>query len=358
MTWSPFDWRPAAASRAGRAEVARSRRRHEIAVPVLEERLLLSINIVIDYSYDTNHFFDTPEKRDLVQQAANVVASGLSGDHLTAIAPSAGKTNGRPASPIRRPGGRRDPQPERAGGHDHHLRRRPRRWRARARRGAAAPADITPSGDQGWLDNLRSRGHAGALAATPTQLRPLGRVDRVRHGLDPLVLRRVESTASTSIDDRLLHRRRARDRTRPRDRDERLVVRPRLGERLHRAGRGGRLRRAGPARARSWRTGPTGPRPTAVNAVMDPILYNGTRSMFTDLDYAALADVGWVVRPPSPELDRAVRLGRLQRLGARRARRRSASSREGGIGPSDGQLRHQRRSRPRPGSITWPPRGR
>src|SRR5262245_34338712 len=58
----------------------------------LDGRLLLSINIVIDYSYDSNHFFDDPARRAAVQSAANVLATGLSGDHLSAITPTGGDT--------------------------------------------------------------------------------------------------------------------------------------------------------------------------------------------------------------------------------------------------------------------------
>jgi hypothetical protein len=53
---------------------------------------LLSISLQIDYRYDSTHFFDTPAKRDLMQSAANVVASALSNDHLAAIVPAGSNT--------------------------------------------------------------------------------------------------------------------------------------------------------------------------------------------------------------------------------------------------------------------------
>ena len=54
----------------------------------LEPRLLLSgsLSVTIDYSFDDNNFFDTQEKKDLLQQAADDVASHF-GDDLQAIVP-------------------------------------------------------------------------------------------------------------------------------------------------------------------------------------------------------------------------------------------------------------------------------
>src|SRR4051794_32400472 len=76
MKLSPFDRRPRPSCAPAEPRSRRSRRRKPVFLS-LEERRLLSIDIAIDYSFDTNHFFDTPEKRDLLQLAANVVASGL-----------------------------------------------------------------------------------------------------------------------------------------------------------------------------------------------------------------------------------------------------------------------------------------
>src|SRR5205823_14898299 len=86
-----FEWmsRRRSAPAAPLIRTRRSRRRSP-TVLALEERRLLSISIVIDYSYDTTRFFDTTDKRNLMQMAANVVASALGNDHLTAIVPSAG----------------------------------------------------------------------------------------------------------------------------------------------------------------------------------------------------------------------------------------------------------------------------
>ena len=63
-----------------------------VGCETLELRSLPSaLTIVIDYSYDTNNFFDTQEKRDLFQSAANEYAARIV-DDLTAIKPSGSNT--------------------------------------------------------------------------------------------------------------------------------------------------------------------------------------------------------------------------------------------------------------------------
>src|SRR4051812_17481538 len=61
------------------------------AVGLVEARFLPAVSIAIDYSFDSTNFFDTQPKRDLMQLAANTVASALN-DSLAAIAPGGGNT--------------------------------------------------------------------------------------------------------------------------------------------------------------------------------------------------------------------------------------------------------------------------
>src|SRR4051794_15583819 len=57
----------------------------------LDDRTLLSVTVRIDYSLDTRNFFNTQARRDLLQAAADTVASRLA-DALDAITPGAGNT--------------------------------------------------------------------------------------------------------------------------------------------------------------------------------------------------------------------------------------------------------------------------
>jgi hypothetical protein len=52
----------------------------------LEDRSLLSVSIQFDYSLDTNSFFDTPAKKDLLELAGRLLTSRL-GDSLVPINP-------------------------------------------------------------------------------------------------------------------------------------------------------------------------------------------------------------------------------------------------------------------------------
>lgn len=62
-----------------------------VACERLEPRVLLSVNIEVDYTYDTNGFFDDPERRVVMEAAADYV-SALFNDSLNAIIPSGGNS--------------------------------------------------------------------------------------------------------------------------------------------------------------------------------------------------------------------------------------------------------------------------
>jgi hypothetical protein len=57
----------------------------------LEPRVLLSLTVQVRYDFDTNGYFDTAQKRALLEQTVNQAVSALD-DHLAAIVPSAAQT--------------------------------------------------------------------------------------------------------------------------------------------------------------------------------------------------------------------------------------------------------------------------
>lgn len=57
----------------------------------LEERLLLAVTFRFDYTYDTNNFFDTQAKKDVLELAGRMLGSQFD-DTLSAIQPSGGNT--------------------------------------------------------------------------------------------------------------------------------------------------------------------------------------------------------------------------------------------------------------------------
>ncbi len=60
-----------------------------VCCEALEPRVLLSVSIDVDYSYDANGFFDAPERRAVIEAAADYVGSLLN-DSLNAIVPGGG----------------------------------------------------------------------------------------------------------------------------------------------------------------------------------------------------------------------------------------------------------------------------
>jgi hypothetical protein len=157
----------------GRASTSRSRRRRLLPeVRELEGRALLSLTIRIDYSFDSTNFFDTQAKRDVLQSAANAIASSLN-DNLSAIQPSGGNTwsanfpnptTGQqatianlvvPANTI----------VVYVGG-------RPLAGSSEA--GEGSTGGFSAQGSQSWLNLVAARGQAGALDASPTDFGPWG----------------------------------------------------------------------------------------------------------------------------------------------------------------------------------------
>jgi hypothetical protein len=272
----------------------RSRRRVPTLQP-LEQRCLLSINITIDYSYDTNQFFNTPDKRDLIQQAADVVTSALNNDHLTAISPTGSNTwSASFANPAT---GAIQTVANLAVPADTIIifvgsRSLPGTGEA----GLGGAGGFSATGSQAWLNTVAARGHTGALAATPTS-----------YGLwggsivfDSASTSWYFGTSTTGLT--------------ATETDFFTVAEHEIGHILglgtcdswftHVAGNtftgpaamavfGGPVPLA-PDQAH-WADGTTS---DGVNAVMDPVLLDGTRLMFSALDYAGLADVGWLVQQP------------------------------------------------------------
>jgi hypothetical protein len=60
-------------------------------VESLDGRMLFAISVLLDYSFDDNDFFDTPDKRAILQAAANTAVAAFD-DDLEAILPTGGNT--------------------------------------------------------------------------------------------------------------------------------------------------------------------------------------------------------------------------------------------------------------------------
>ena len=143
-----------------------------IGCETLELRSLPSaLTIVIDYSYDTNHFFDTQEKRDLFQSAANEYAARIV-DDLTAIKPSGSNTwsaqftnpaTGESIS-VSNLVVAADTIIVYAGGRD----------LGGDTLGVGGPGGYNAQGTKSWLATVDRRGQSGAAGNNPTDFGPWG----------------------------------------------------------------------------------------------------------------------------------------------------------------------------------------
>ena len=165
--------------RKGRSVVGRRtrRRRESAVVPVaglietLEDRTLLSVQFVFDYSYDTAGFFDDQARRDVLEQAGadlgrrlydeldDLTASGANSWSATFINPETGVTASESdlvvaADTLYVFAGARDLDGDDVG------------------RGGYGGFSAT--GDPDWLDRVRARGQDGALLPAPTDFGPWG----------------------------------------------------------------------------------------------------------------------------------------------------------------------------------------
>ena len=157
-------------TRKPRAARIRRKGKRPLTLEPLELRAMLSITATIDYSYDTNSFFDTTAKRDLLQLAADELV-GHFGDDLSAIIPSGSDTWSatffHPATgsseSVSNPSVAADELVIYAGGRD-----------LGGTLGQGGPGGYSVSGSSSWITTVQTRGEAGASAVTKTDFGPWG----------------------------------------------------------------------------------------------------------------------------------------------------------------------------------------
>jgi hypothetical protein len=149
----------------------RKARTSRLLLETLEDRCVLAVSFQFDYSLDVNNFFDTQAKRDLLTMAGNVLTSRLA-DNLDAIVPS-GSNTWTPSIFHPGTGASFNLAPNLtvpanviiiyAGGHDI----------TSGPLALGGPGGYsTLSGSSAWKNTVDSRGQAGALAGPPTDFAP------------------------------------------------------------------------------------------------------------------------------------------------------------------------------------------
>lgn len=262
----------------------RGRRAVRYSAESLEARQLLTVTIQFDYSRDTNHFFDDTARRQILEVAGETFGNRLD-DHLLAITPSGGNTWSLTAT-----------NPSTGGSLTLANQSIPENTllvfvgsRNMSSLGEGGPGGYSSSGSAAWLDLVAARGQTGMLDTPETDFGLWG-------------------GSITFDNDANWYFGMSADGQGASQQDFYSVAIHELGHLL------------GIGTAGSWDNQVSGSFFTGLHATaefggdiplsgsshfhegtidggqevaMDPSLLVGTRKLFTPLDYAALADVGW-----------------------------------------------------------------
>ena len=282
------------------------------------------VTIQFDYSFDVNNFFSGPNiaRRTYLDAAATALQSRLA-DNLSGIAPSGGNSwtavFANPATGAQENVSNPTIAPNilliYAGGRD----------LGASTLGVGGFGGFSASGTQAWLDNVSQRGQSGAPL---TEFGPWG--GAVTFDIDAAWYFDADPSTGEAF---------------PGQNDFYSVALHEIGHLLgigtaaswtnlvnganQFTGSESVSLNGGPVPLESnrghWLNGTTSTLPgteTPQEVAMDPSLTVGTRKYFTELDIAALIDIGWTVMPiPEPRLAALFGLGALGILIGRRRRR-------------------------------------
>jgi Ca2+-binding RTX toxin-like protein len=260
----------------------------------LEARQLLTISIQFDYSQDANQFFDDPARREILELAAQSLSSRF-GDHLDAITPTGSNTW---SLSVTNPSGAssfsltdvtipEDTLIVFVGA------------RMMSSLGIGGPGAFAASGSSEWLDQVESRGQSGVLSSPSTDFATWG--GSITFDLDAnWYFGTSEAGLGSDQHDFLsvaMHELGHVLGIGTADSWDRFVsgdffVGPNCV-----AEHGGNVPLSGDAHFAE------GLQDAHQEVAMDPSLLEGTRKLFTELDFAALADVGWEVTGDSGSND-------------------------------------------------------
>ncbi len=285
LSWCLSLWLRAFARRP-----SRTKRITHLRAECLEARQLLTITIQFDYSQDANHFFDDSARQQILELAGQSLGSRLN-DHLQAITPSGSNTWTLSAT-----------NPSGASSFSLTDVTIPENTlivfvgaRAMSPLGIGGPGAYSSFGSTEWLDLVQSRGQAGALNDPQTDFSLWG--GSISFDLDAnWYFGTSEAGLGSGQQDFLsvaTHELGHLLGIGTADSWDRYVSGSSFVGPNSRAVHGGNVPLSGSAHFRE------GLRDGGQEVALDPSLLDGTRKLFTQLDFAALADIGWEVTSSS-----------------------------------------------------------
>jgi len=272
----------------------------KLNLEILEDRLTPSISIQLDYAYDTGFFTNHPDRQSLLATAANSLASRI-GDNLAAIVPNPGLGDTWTAV-YSDPSTGATAQLDNLTIPANTILIFAAGQNLSGAIGIGGPGGLNASGDQGWLDTVQGRGKPGALgpSSVQTAFAPWGgsvsfdsSLTSWYFGASAAGIQATQVDFLSVAEHELAHV---------------------LGFGTSNSwtncvsgsffvGPNAEVEYGGPvptdavgSAAQHWADGTTdGGR----HCTMDPVFNSGERDTFTPLDFAGLADLGWMVSAAS-----------------------------------------------------------
>ena len=276
----------------------RINRAARLSFVTMEDRLLPTVTIAIDYSFDTNNFFNTQAKKDILQLAASTLGASLN-QTLSPIA--AGGSNTWTAQfPNPSTGSTQNIQNLNVPSNTIIIYVGGTQLGSTSEAGEGSTGGFNGTGDSNWINLLKSRGQAGALTSPPTVYAPWGGAISFDNtgatnwyfGQDPSGISTSQTDFLSVAEHEIGH---VLGLGTSNVWTSQLVGNNFTGASSEAANGGNPITVS--SGKNHWAQGTTS---NGQLACMDPTLLNGTRDLFTPLDYAGLDDLGWQVRAVPP----------------------------------------------------------
>ncbi len=280
--------------------IQRQRFFNKLNLEILESRLTPSIGIQIDYAYDTGFFTNHPDRQSLLTTAADILESRI-GDSLAAIVPNPGLGDTWTAV-FTNPSTDATAQLSNLTIPANTILIFAAGQPLGGAVGIGGPGGFNAGGDQAWLDTVQGRGKLGTLGANALQtaFAPWGgsvefdsSFSDWYFGADPAGIQATQTDFLSTAEHEIAH---VLGFGTSNSWTNRVLGSTFIGPKAVAEFGGPVPTDAAGSAAQHWADGTTD---RGQHCTMDPVMNSGERDLFTPLDFAGLADLGWTILPAS-----------------------------------------------------------